>query len=340
MKRLAVVLPAVLAALACLIPGSASAGVALPPELVALEQQMAQLQVNSERFSLQEEISLGSALGQGIPLVLIVAGDGEASDAPPQALVNAGIPGLGAPEQVRSFGETTYTNQPSAARVDGGRPWVRGHTKSKVANPLDPGGIAEGDQGGKQGTFTKLIEQLGGALSIEESGPVTVDDQRVTEFDASLDPTPVLAELQAHSKSTPPQRPLNSLLRIPSVGGPQSTGKPEPAPTLELEVFIAPNGLPVRTRVTLTAEGATVAVRLDTLAINVPVHVAPPPAAQTIDEAQLKRIERRDAARARAHLLRLCRRLHGKRARSCRAGANAEPRSESQSGSESSSPLL
>lgn len=337
MKRLAVVVSAALAALICVMPGSASAGVALPPDLVTLEQQMAQLQVNSERFSLQEEISLGSALGQGIPLVLIVAGDGEASDAPPQALVNAGIPGFGAPEQVRIFGETTYTYRQSAARTDGGRPWVRGRTKSKGVSPLDPGGIAGSGEGGKQGTFTKLIEQLNGALSIDESGPATVDDQRVTEFDAALDPAPVLAELQAHSKKSTPH-PLNSLLHIPSVGGPQSTGKPEPAPTLELELFVAPNGLPVRTRVTLSAEGATIAVRFDTLAINVPVDVAPPPAAKTIDEAQLKRIERRDAARARVRLLRFCRRQHGRSARSCRAAARAEPRSESQS--ESSSPLL
>jgi hypothetical protein len=325
--------------LAGLTPSVAHASAETPPDLAALEQQMAQLQANSERFSFQEELSFGEGLlGKGIPLDLIVAGRGEASDSPPQASGEAGLFGLAA-EPVRVIGETTYRYERSAAHVDGGRPWVRSHTKKTAGNPLEPSGLA-GGQGGRQGTFTKLIEQLDGALSIEESGPVTVDDQRVTEFDASLDPTPLLAELQARSKAKTPQRPLNSLLHIPSVGGSSHTGKPEPAPTLELELFIAPNGLPVRTRETLSVEGATIAVRIDTLAINVPVHVTPPPAAQTIDEAQLKRIERRDAARARAHLLRLCRRLHGKRARSCRAAANAKPRLQSQSGSESSSPLL
>lgn len=328
-----------LVVLAALLPAAAHASVTVPPDLAALEQQTAALQANSERFSFQEEISLGDGLfGRGIPLDLIVAGKGEASDSPPQAAAEAGLFGLAA-EPVRVIGETTYRYERSAAHVDGGRPWVRSRTKkTQGSNPLEPGGLAGGDQSGRQGTFTKLIEQLNGALSIEESGPVTVDDQRVTEFDASLDPAPLLAELQAHSKAKAPQHPLNSLLHIPSVGGPQSAGKPEPAPTLELELFIAPNGLPVRARETLSVEGATIAMRIDLLAINVPVHVMAPPTAETIDEVQLKRIERRRAAHFRAFLLRLCRKQHGRRAHSCRAAANAEPRSESQS--ESSSPLL
>jgi hypothetical protein len=283
---------------------------------MALEQQMAQLQANSEHFSFQEEFALGGLLGQSVPFVLIVAGEGEASNSPPQASVVSGLLGL-PEEQMRVIGDTTYRYRPQAAEIDGGRPWVSSQQPAKEgAQGLDPGGILGSDQAGQQGTFSKLIEQLNGALAIEESGPVTVDDQRVIEFDATLDPTPFLAQLKSKSKA--PEHPLNSLLETSPVRSPKTPAKPPPPPTLELEVFIAPSGLPVRARFTFTAEGATIAVRVDTLAINIPVQVTPPPAGQTVDEAQLKQIERRRAALELKQALRACRRRHGKSATLCR----------------------
>ncbi len=318
MTRLFVVLSIVLGAV---LPSVAAASVPAPPDLVTLEQQMAGLKANSERFSFQEELAFGNGLlGQGIPLVLLIAGEGEASDAPPQAAVTGGLLGLGN-MQLRVIGNATYRYEQEAASIDGGRPWVRGRDDAGLGKGLDPGGILENDQNGKQGTFSKLIEELGGALAIEESGPVTVDDQRVTEFDATLDPAPFLAQLQSHSKQ--PAHPLNSLLQIPPVGGSKSKPQPPSAPpSLKLELFIAPRGLPVRARITFTAEGVTVAVRVDTLAINVPVHVDAPSPRQTIDEASLKRIERRRAARELRRALRACRHLHGKGAGRCRALAH------------------
>ncbi len=289
----------------------------LPPELVSLEQQMAQLQLNSERFSFQEELALDELFGQGTPLIFIISGEGEASDSPPQATFVGGLLGL-PEEQTRLIGDSSYQYRPAAAEIDGGRPWVRGRRPSSEAGQaLDPGGILESDQAGQQGTFSKLIEQLNGALTIEQSGPVTVDDQRVIEFNATLNPAPLLAQLKSQSEQS--AHPLSSLLETSPVSGPKAPAKPSAPPRLELELFIAPNGLPVRARVIFAAEGATIAVRLDTLAINIPVHVTPPPPAQTIDEAQLKQIERRRAARELARALRACRRLHGKRAAQCRA---------------------
>lgn len=320
---------ALITALLC-AAAPARAAAPLPPDLTALEQQMAQLQANSERFSFQEELAFGGLFGSGIPLVLIVAGDGEASDSPPQATAVSGL--LGFPEeQVRVIGDTVYRYRPEVASFDGKRPWVRSEHPTKEEAPgADPGGILENDQAGKQGTFSKLIEELNGALSIEESGPATVDDQRVIEFDAKLNPEAFLASLKAQSKE--PQHPLSSPLETSPVGGPKAPSAPSAPPTLELEVFIAPNGLPVRARLTFADEGATIAVRVDTLAINIPVHVEPPPARQTIDEAQLKRIERRRAARELKNALRACRRLHGTQATRCRALAHVNasvPSSES-----------
>jgi hypothetical protein len=320
-----------IAAILCEV-APAGAAATIPPDLASLEQQMAQLQANSERFSFQEEISLGGlhgVLGQGVPFTLLLAGDGEASDAPPQATFVGGLLGL-PEEQARVIGNTRYSYRHQAAEIDGGRPWVasKSPTQQATIQGLDPGGILGNDQAGTQGTFSKLIEQLNGALTIEESGPVTVDEQRVIEFDATLDPAPFLAQLRSQSKE--PKHPLGGLLETSPVGTTAPAAQ-SPPPTLLLEVFIAPNGLPVRARFTFTAEGTTIAVRVDTLAINIPVHIAPPPAAQTIEAAQLKQLEERRAAHELKVALRACRRLHGKRARQCRVLAKIKsrvPRSE------------
>jgi hypothetical protein len=309
-------------ALAC-AASSARASTPVPGDLATLEQQMAGLQVNSERFDFQEEIALSGFLGGEIPLALIVAGDGEVSDSPPQASVVSGLFGI-PEEQDRLVGNTVYRYRHQAAEIDGGRPWVRSPRPASKESALDPGGVLEGDMSGAQGTFSKLVETLNGSLAIEEVGPVTVDDQRVDEFDAKLDPTPLLAQLKAQAKQ--PEHPLGSLLETSPVSAPKAPSKPIPPPTLELEVFIAPNGLPVRIRATFAAEGTQVSLRVDTLAVNIPVSVAPPPPRETIDEAQLKAIERRRASRERAAALRACRHLHGKRASRCRTLARSQGR--------------
>jgi hypothetical protein len=164
MTRLFVVLSV---SLAVLLPGTARAAVAVPPDLAALEQQMAALQANSERFSFQEELSFGNGLlGQGIPLVLLVAGDGEASDSPPQAAISVGLLGLGAEQRTLVIGKTVYRHRQGVARIDGGRPWVRARLTATEANGADPSGILENYEGCRQGTFSKLVEELNGALAI------------------------------------------------------------------------------------------------------------------------------------------------------------------------------
>ena len=163
-----------------------------------------------------------------------------------------------------------------------------------------------------------------------ESGPVTVEDQRVIEFDATLDPTPFLEKL----KPKEPQHPLKNIFEGPETGQERPPAKPAPPPSFKLELFIAPNGLRVRARFTFSAENTSIAVRVDTLAINIPVHVTAPPPRQTIDKAELKRIERRRDRRALREVLRHCRSLHGKRAALCRRLARLNThRPSSSSGS-------
>ena len=285
---------------------------------------MAQLHVNSERVSFQEELSFGELSGSGIPLALIIAGKGEFSDSPPQGSFVAGLLGVDA-IQTRVIGESIYTYSQRAAEADGGRPWVRSQRVGNSSANIDPSGIAGSDQPGPQGTFSKLIEELNSALAIQESGPVTVEDQRVIEFDATLNPTPFLEKLKPQSKE--PKHPLNSLLETPETKKrPAKPTMPPPPPSLGLEVFIAPNGLPVRERYTFTAEGVTISVRVDTLATNIPVDVTPPPANQTIDTVRLKQLEQKAAEREQRQALRACRRAAGKHRALCRKIAKLKVR--------------
>lgn len=314
-------------------PVAARAAVALPPDLAALEQQMAQLHVNTQSISFQEELSLGELDGSGIPLAVIVAGKGEFSDSPPEGKASVGLFGLSS-TQTRVIGDTLYTYKRQAAQIDGGRPWVRKQTKSGQTTGVDPANMLGGDQPGPQGTYSSLVEQLNGALAIVESGPVTVENQRVIEFDATLDPRSLLEKLQA-AQPKQSQQPLGSLLGTPETK--KAPAKPPPPPSLELEVFIAPNGLPVRERYTFSDEGVTFSVRVDTLAVGIPVNVTPPPASQTIDEAALKRIERRRAAQALKRLRRACRKQRGRRRANCLRAALTLG---SEASSSSESPLL
>ncbi len=304
-------------------PARSARAAEIPPELAALEQQMAHLQVSSERFTFQEEVATSELLGAGIPLVLIVAGRGEASDSPPEASFEGGLLGTSVVRTV-VVGEKEWTYEHEASEVDGGRPWVRrSHKPSSVGKGIDPGGILEDDESGSEGTFTRLVEELNEAQSVVDSGPVTVDDERVIEFDASINPAPLVAQLETEAKArSSPGHPLDSLLPELSGGssGPPSGGYPPPS--LGLEVFIAPDGLPVRLRVTFSYQGATVALRVDTLAINVPVQIAAPPAPKTIGEAKLQALQRRRAERELKRALRACKHLRGARARECRAAAH------------------
>lgn len=288
---------------------------AVPPDLEALEQQTSTLKASSERFDFQEEVSFGALLGPAIPFDLIITGEGESTTSPAGSSVVGGLLG-GHDIQSRTIGGSEYLYDREAGEMDGRRPWVKkAPPESQEAGSLVPGGLLENDQTGAQGTFSGLVQELNTALEVNEAGPVTVDDQRVIEFDAKLDPAPLIARLK--SSSSKPTKSGSSLFEFPGVG--ESKPKvPPPPPSLTLEAFIAPNGLPVRVRATFTYEGLELAVRVDTLQINVPVQVSAPPAKSTITEAQLLKIERRRARRELAHALRVCSRESGRRAARCR----------------------
>ena len=141
---------------------------------------------------------------------------------------------------------------------------------SAVFDSLSP--TFAGRVGSPAGLFSKLIEELGEAQSIQEVGPATVDAQQVTEFTASISLAKLLSPKQLAS------------VKLSET-------------TVELELFIAPSGLPVRTISVLGGRSEGIGFEEDILALEIPVVVHAPPARETIGEAQLSRLEKKHAKR-------------------------------------------
>jgi hypothetical protein len=300
--------PAVL--LATVAPAACAA--TLPPELLTLEHKLAQLKVSSLRFSLEVVIAEAGSAKPAKPLVFLAA-DGEAGGSPLQAQVDA--TSVGRHQSIRTIGDVRYEYRPHLARRDGGRPWVY--------SKLSPSARAEDSV---QRTFSALVKvpisaalnqqaSLAGVLaqaqSVEEIGPTTLDGQQVTQFNATLD-----SEIKRSSSSS---SGLTELLTHSS--SQEGSAQSAPARTVTLELFIAPSGLPVRTRVTVTSGGSSLVADADIPAIDIPVHVAAPPTRATISRSRLRRIEQQRTRRTLVRARRNCRRLRGPQAVLCRRRA-------------------
>jgi hypothetical protein len=275
-------------------PASTPPAAPLPADLVSLEQRMAALHFNTLRQTLQVELeSRAGLLGPGTPpLVLLMAGTGEVSLSPEEGSFTLGF--LGQTTEIRELGGHTYTYDPSVARIDGGRSWVRAKATAPASSlAVGPAGLAEGI-GASHGYFSGVLELLAAASAIQETGPAIVDDRPVTEFTAAIDP-----------------RKLAGWSRLLGSGAGALLGEPGsrgPAPSARLELFLSPAGLPVRIRFALETSQGTASLTSDTLALEVPVTVTAPPANEVIDQARLRAIEKRRRARERARFKRVLRR--------------------------------
>jgi hypothetical protein len=288
--------------------------VAVPPALQALEQKMEQIHFNTARFSARFGLGeLGSSadgaeLGSGVNVCksFITSTAGIERLSPPASVSVGGFDGVvRSKSKELSIGNTIYVFTPSAARSDGGRPWVR----SAVApTPKSAAGAAIGSAlapalpmsgpDSSVGQFAKLIEETNGALSIQEVGPATVDGQEVTEFMASLSLTKLITrkELEEFTGSFSSLNKLLSPKQSPKQREEakkhheEATQKLSEAP-MELELFIAPNGIPVRTTVVIGERSEGIGAEQDILAVGIPVVVHAPPADKTIGQAQLRKLE-------------------------------------------------
>lgn len=276
-KLLRLAAPAGAGALALAGMGAATAQAAtLPPDLQTLEQKMTQLQVSSERFSTQ--FRFGVPLGEsgalkGAQFSLTYGITGEAAlGSTLKANLALHVGKRVSHEEL--VGDTLYVREPWIARFVHGRHWVR-IPKEPLSQVIgfDPTETASaGKGGGPLGTFAKLLGIVNGAQSITETGPATVDGQAATGFLVHFDPKHLLGVFT--------QEQLADL---------EFLGKP----SVELELFVSAEGVPVRTLLKMTVSGIAAQASVDILQINAPVSVKVPSRGQYISRALRRKLLKR-----------------------------------------------
>jgi hypothetical protein len=154
---------------------------------------------------------------------------------------------------------------------------------TSLAQALGSQSNGPGGSVGEPGTgFAALAKLIAHAQSIAELGPANVDGQPVTRFKLAV---PIAAlQKPAHSRRAHARARRERKLF---------------APLLRIELFLAETGLPVRTNVVVVARHGKgeLIEQSDITAIDVPVLVQAPPAAETIGAAELHRLLRRRARR-------------------------------------------
>jgi hypothetical protein len=267
---------------------AAAAAVPPPPELAPLLQKTSELQISSERFSGESTIT-----GKKLPVKLKALGGlkmkiaGELSISPEAASITETL--AGKTISLRLVDNTLYIHDATIAKHDGGRPWVK-ESESQAggvfgSHPTLGGGNAGGSGGpaGSGGSVGSAGASTAGAFKTETAllkaspdvrslGASTIDGQAVSGFAGTADPTEI------------EQSTLSAKLR-------EQLRKSHIAAASSFEIFLAANGLPVRSNIVLALGGVKLNVTDDVLAINFPVAAIPaPPAAETITAAELKRL--------------------------------------------------
>lgn len=291
-------------------PTPAPAPASLPPDLVVLEQKMAVLQITSLRFTLTTKVIERHPSRDFAKLLQLFGLDstitGEETLNPPAANVTLGL--FSFPLTFRIIGTSSWVYIRQLAPIDGGRPWVR----------LGPGGFAElltiegggapphrgpplapsvGQPDFAQPPFAKLAATLAGASAVSELGAAVVDGVPVTRFLATLRPG------QLESRHTVSRS--RQVIAVHQATRPHALRRPAGKPKRTLEVAFASTGMPVRIVLTQKMPDLTTSATIDFPAVNFPLTITPPAAAETISVAELKALEarekRRRAARHKHH---------------------------------------
>jgi hypothetical protein len=254
---------------------ASSAPPAQPAELQALEQQMSELTVTSERVAGKETISGKLPHKLGSPKAVSTAYSGEQSISP--EFVNATLTIAGRTLTLLQLGQTLYTHDESLAKRDGGRPWVAEKLSSKnglFGSSPSLGGGSQGSGAPSPTPFKSDAELFKEGSSIRALGASTVDGQATVGFAGTLT-AQRLAEGELSKKQLAKLKREHLKIRG------------------SFETFIAANGVPVHTTILLSIGKLRFSTSADVLAIDFPVTApAPPPAAETISAAELLKLEK------------------------------------------------
>ncbi len=243
------------------------ASVALPPALQALEQKMSELRLSGESFSATLELA-------GFRLARFFGETGVSPNAAAITVVSA----AGTSRSVRLVNRATYVYEPAIARFDRRRPWIKMSLRAFDREYSAQFGAALAQQGvaGGADPFASSIAEINRGSDVRELGSSVVDGQAVTGFAMTLIPVAKQPALPTKQEAE-----LNKILRH------------LPKETNTLEVFIAADGVPVRTR-TLTSLGSLTSMAImEVPAVDFPIVVEPPPAREIIGLAQLRKLQKR-----------------------------------------------
>ncbi len=247
---------------------------AIPPQLAILENAMAQLRVNSERFS---EVTRGFVLGSpnrvssGRPERLIrtsidVAALGEAGVSPAEGEVFLGP--LRRPTLI-AIGSAVYQYEKPAKDSRRHRPWVRSRSSESPAASILPfyGGSPFEVKAGGSGPFARLINLLGAAVGqVGVGGQVSVRGQQTSEFTLTVEPR----------------------LQLKGITVEDLANFKQDWPIETLQVFLTPSGLPIRVVAVIKSRDLNYTSTVEIFAINEPVAVKAPPARETIAASQVR----------------------------------------------------
>jgi hypothetical protein len=270
----------------------------LPPDLQALEQKMQALQLTSLSFVVRtglvhdhpshETSQLMSLLG------LETTVSGEETLSPAAAEVKLSF--FGAPLTLRIVGGITYLSSRQLVKTGDGVRWIRAPggpaelfssalppRERPRPEPLQP---SVGQPSYAEPPFAKLREILAGAREVRELGAGVADGQPVTRFLAPLRPSQLFSD-----RPPRPRRRFRRRLPLP----------PRPVPPTTLEVAFTASGLPVEFVLAVRGGPTAAEATLDFPAVNFPLVIEAPAAAETISIAQLRALAAHKHHRHRRH---------------------------------------
>lgn len=259
-------------------PSSSSPSSVAPAALQELMHEMGELRPSTIRVTLSLSLQGKdpTAPGGTISVVMrhILA---EVGIEPPTATVTTSGE-AGAREKVRLVNGEVYVYVPYVARFDGRRPWIRMSEARYERDDAAQVGVALAQHTDPHvDPYASVIAEIEGSKDFRELGPSTVDGQAVTGF--AMTPAP--------TSSQTPQSGMSAKQEAEMQAAARRLGKS----TSTLEVFIAANGLPVRTRTTITLGPISTLASVDVTATDFPLVVLAPPARETISFRALRKIE-------------------------------------------------
>ncbi|HEY1689903.1 MAG TPA: hypothetical protein VGF95_13705 [Solirubrobacteraceae bacterium] len=298
-----------------------TAAATLPPGLVALEQQMQQLPLTSDRFSMK--IDLGdSGIGSEEAGFFELLSKAEKGHHRHKSSGKAPLPREGGSTRVRGVDSTAREIPLIAGTGERSLPAEQGAQEVSVlkakllgALPMEvrtvdgqgylrESGIARVDGGlpwvhVSQAEISAEDEAFATPTGAGEGGSSGLFEQVPKDLEVATEVSeagPATVDGKQTTEYTA-KLDMGKLTKGLTVDETPEVRKQLAKAKGVLDVYFEPNGLPLRTIFTIGLGHVSMIAKVDILATDVPIEVSAPPASETIAAAKLKEIEKRKAAK-------------------------------------------